>query len=90
MTKRKAVTISITHAEFEAISRAFAEYIDKINSGANDDYIDCAIEDGEHFSSFEQKYWRAVQAQRIREEVKRLTKKIRERAREEMRCQNDK
>lgn len=77
MTKRKAVTISITHAEFDAISRGFDEYIDKINSGANDDYIDCAIEDGEHFSSFKEKYWRAVRAQRNRRHrarIRELTK----------------
>lgn len=36
MTKRKAVTISVTSDEFEA-SNAFAEYLDKIENGAGDD-----------------------------------------------------
>ena len=89
MTKRKAVTISITHAEFDAIKNAFGEYFNNGES-TDEEYANYANEDAKHLISFEQKYWRAVQAQRIREEVKRLTKKIRERAREEMRCQNDK
>lgn len=60
MTKRKAVTISVTSNEFEAISNAFAEYIDKIESGADDDYINGVRKDSAHFTSFKQKYLRAV------------------------------
>ncbi|QHJ80150.1 MAG: hypothetical protein [Bacteriophage sp.] len=60
MTKRKAVTISVTSNEFEAISNAFAEYIDKIESGADDDYINDVRKDSAHFTSFKQKYLRAV------------------------------
>lgn len=70
MTKRKAVTISVTHAEFDAIQNAFGEYF---NNGeyAGEEYANYANEDGKHFSSFEQKYWRAVRTQQRRDVIKK-------------------
>lgn len=76
MTKRKAVTISVTHAEFDAIQNAFGEYF---NNGeyAGEEYANYANEDGKHFSSFEQKYWRAVHTQQRRDVIKKALKEAR-------------
>ena len=68
MNKLKAVTISVTYAEFDAIQNAFGEYFAKCD-GAN--------EDGKHLSSFEQKYWRAVHTQQRRNVIKKALKEAR-------------
>lgn len=70
MAKHKAVTISVTHAEFDAIQNAFGEYFAKCD-GANEDYVNWANEDGKHLTSFEQKYWRAVRTQQRRDVIKK-------------------
>lgn len=76
MAKPKAVTISVTYAEFDAIQNAFGEYFAKCD-GANEDYVNWANEDGKHLSSFEQKYWRAVHTQQRREVIKKALKEAR-------------
>lgn len=73
MAKPKAVTISVTYSEFDAIQTAFGE---DFNNGeyACEEYANYANEDAKHLSSFEQKYWRAVHTQQRRDVMKKAHK----------------
>lgn len=65
MTKRKAVTISVTSAEFHYINFAVNEYLE-FSGGSYDNCVETS------FDSFQKKYWRAIIAQKRREVSKSL------------------
>ncbi len=71
MTKRKAVTISITADEFDAIYHAFNEYNTKLESSDSEEYNKFAFTQLDNFESFQKKYLRAVHTQQRREVIKK-------------------
>lgn len=71
MTKRKAVTISITADEFDAIYHAFNEYNTKLESSDSEEYNKFAFTQLDNFESFQKKYLRAVHTQQRRELIKK-------------------
>ena len=71
MTKRKAVTISITADEFDAIYHAFNEYNTTLERSDSEEYNKFANKQLDNFESFQKKYWRAVRTQQRRDVIKK-------------------
>lgn len=71
MTKRKAVTISVTYAEFDAIYHAFNEYNTTLERSDSEEYNKFANKQLDNFESFQKKYWRAVRTQQRRDVIKK-------------------
>lgn len=77
MNKRKAVTISVTHAEFDAIYHAFNEYNTTLERSDSEEYNKFANKQLDNFESFQKKYWRAVRTQQRRDVIKKALKEAR-------------
>ncbi|TSJ91799.1 hypothetical protein FPQ14_00595 [Gilliamella apicola] len=71
MAKHKAVTISVTHAEFDAIYHAFNEYNTTLERSDSEEYNKFANKQLDNFESFQKKYWRAVHTQQRRDVIKK-------------------
>lgn len=67
MTKCKAVTISVTSAEFHYINFAVNEYLE-FSGGSYGGLVETS------FESFQKKYWRAVHTQQRRDVIKKALK----------------
>ena len=77
MTKRKAVTISVTYAEFDAIYHAFNEYNTTLERSDSEEYNKFVNKQLDNFESFQKKYWRAVHTQQRRDVIKKALKEAR-------------
>jgi len=77
MAKPKAVTISVTSDEFDAIYDAFNEYNTTLERSESEEYNNFAHKQLDKLDSFQKKYLRAVHAQRRREEIKKALKEAR-------------
>ena len=77
MNKLKAVTISITADEFDAIYHAFNEYNTNLERSDSEEYNKFAYTQLDTFESFQKKYWRAVRTQQRREVIKKALKEAR-------------
>lgn len=71
MTKLKAVTISITADEFDAIYHAFNEYNTTLERSDSEECNKFANKQLDNFESFQKKYWRAVRTQQRRDVIKK-------------------
>lgn len=70
MKKRRAVTISVTPAEYDSICTAFGEYFNKCEGADDDVFVEDANRDGNNFKTFQKKYKRACQRQLVKETIK--------------------